>query len=88
MEAACGATALWAMNALLGNPVMENDLLAWSSEVGSDVPFFFSSGTAVCTGRGEQVESLPPLPEKALWVVKPEEGLPTPAVFRQLDLGH
>lgn len=47
------ATALWAANELNGGLVSEKELQDWSSEIGSDVPFFFSHGAAYCTGRGE-----------------------------------
>jgi len=47
------ATALWAANELNGGLVTENELQDWSSEIGSDIPFFFSHGAAYCTGRGE-----------------------------------
>ncbi|CAL5336871.1 unnamed protein product [Camellia sinensis] len=33
--------------------VSEKELQEWSSEIGSDVLFFFSQGAAYCTGRGE-----------------------------------
>jgi 4-diphosphocytidyl-2-C-methyl-D-erythritol kinase len=81
-----GATALWAINRLLGFPVATSDLMAWAAEIGADVAFFFSSGTAYCTGRGEMIRSLPPLPSQNLHLVKPLAGLSTPAVYRQLDL--
>lgn len=47
------ATALWAANRLNGDLVAEKQLQTWSAEIGSDVPFFFSKGSAYCTGRGE-----------------------------------
>lgn len=47
------ATALWAANQFSGCPATEKELQEWSSEIGSDVPFFFSHGAAYCTGRGE-----------------------------------
>lgn len=47
------ATALWAANQFSGCPATEKELQEWSSEIGSDVPFFFSQGAAYCTGRGE-----------------------------------
>lgn len=47
------ATALWAANQLNGGLVSEKELQDWSSEIGSDIPFFFSRGAAFCTGRGE-----------------------------------
>lgn len=80
------ATTLWALNELLEKPVTETELSAWSSEIGSDIPFFFSSGTAYCIGRGECVRSLNPLPQTSLWIVKPQHGLSTPAVYRRVNL--
>lgn len=47
------ATALWAANQFSGSLATEKELQEWSSEIGSDVPFFFSQGAAYCTGRGE-----------------------------------
>lgn len=47
------ATALWAANQFNGSLATEKELQEWSSEIGSDVPFFFSQGVAYCTGRGE-----------------------------------
>lgn len=83
------ATTLWALNALHGFPVTVSELQIWSSEIGSDIPFFFSKGTAYCTGRGECVEELSPLPSQKVTIIKPPSGLPTPAVyarFRSLGL--
>lgn len=53
------ATALWGMNVLAGAPLTEGELMALGAEIGSDVAFFFSSGVAYCSGRGERVQSLP-----------------------------
>ena len=47
------ATALWAANQFIGGLATEKELLDWSGDIGSDVPFFFSNGAAYCTGRGE-----------------------------------
>ena len=80
------AAALFAANRLCGCPASEEDLVAWSGEIGSDISFFFSTGTAYCTGRGEVVEPLAPLPAADLYIVKPPDGLSTPAVFKALDL--
>lgn len=80
------ATTLWGLNRLCGSSIAIETLAEWGAELGSDVPFFFSSGTAYCTGRGEKVDSLSPLPARRVWIVKPEGGLPTPAVYKKLDL--
>lgn len=57
------ATAMFAFNKLTSFPASQRDLKEWSADIGSDITFFFSSGTAYCTGRGEIVETLPSLPE-------------------------
>lgn len=82
-----GATALYGLNLLSGSPVREKELQEWSLELGSDVPFFFSSGSACCFGRGEQVESSAALKQAwPLWLIVPPWGMSTPAVYKKLDL--
>ncbi|MFZ0564573.1 MAG: 4-(cytidine 5'-diphospho)-2-C-methyl-D-erythritol kinase [Chlamydiales bacterium] len=81
------ATTLWALNVLNGRIASPEDLKEWSSEIGSDIPFFFSQGTAYCTGRGERIQNLPSLPfSKTYSLVKPEESLSTPLIYKSLDL--
>lgn len=83
------ATAMYAFNALCGFPASNDEMKLWSGDIGSDITFFFSSGTAYCTGRGEIVQPLPPLPEwqnARVHVFKPDEGLSTGMVFKNLDL--
>jgi len=82
------AAALFGANALCGFPASEQDLLEWAGDIGSDISFFFSGGTAYCTGRGEIVRPVAPLPNppEQVWLVKPPEGLSTPKVFKTLDL--
>ncbi len=79
------ATTLWACNQLTNTKASIADLKQWSGEIGSDIPFFFSHGTAHCTGRGEIVRDLPNLPIHSLWVVKPSKGLSTPEVYHRLN---
>lgn len=80
------ATTLWALNQLHGSPATLSQLIEMGSQIGSDVAFFFSSGTAYCTGRGEILEprSLPS-PLKG-WLAKPSYGLSTPLVYRHTRL--
>jgi len=80
------ATALWAMNELSGNNISLQQLMQWGGELGSDVPFFLSTGTAYCTGRGEKILSLSPPKGPALTLVKPPLGLSTPKVFGALNI--
>lgn len=81
------ATALWAMNALCGNVASESDLFEWSKELGSDVPFFFSKGTAHCTGRGERIEQRQMEKENTFWIAKPKFGLSTALVYQHCEPG-
>ncbi|MBA2367491.1 MAG: 4-(cytidine 5'-diphospho)-2-C-methyl-D-erythritol kinase [Candidatus Protochlamydia sp.] len=78
------ATTLWACNHFAGYPVSDEQLIQWGSEIGSDISFFFSKGTAHCTGRGEHVNTLPSLPQQYFWVIKPSIGLSTADVFKQI----
>lgn len=79
------ATTLKGLNLLCGSPYTEKELQAWSAELGSDVPFFFSSGAAYCTGRGERVRDLPhyQFPYR-LSLHTPPEGLSTARVYQEL----
>lgn len=82
------ATALWACNHFARQPVPFRDLMQWAGEIGSDISFFFSQGTAYCTRRGEVVRSLSQLPKRSLWIVKPQGGLSTPEVYRRLNFSQ
>lgn len=79
------ATTLWALNELSGQKIEEKDLRTWAGELSSDAPFFFSTGTAYVTGRGEKVFSLPPLEKMTLYLAKPKGGLSTPLVYRHCE---
>lgn len=80
------ATTLFALNQMIGNPYSESTLAEWGSELGSDVPFFFSTGAALCEGRGEKVVPVHDLPQMTFSLSKPAFGLSTPDVYRALDL--
>lgn len=79
------ATTLWAFNQLVGGLVSTEQLQEWSAEIGSDIPFFFSEGSAYCRGRGEIVYPIRwSSPYQSCWIVKLPIGLPTPEVYRSL----
>lgn len=80
------ATVLWGCDQLAKTKIALTTLKHWGAEIGSDVPFFFSQGTAYCTGKGETVYHLPALASRTLWIVKPSSGLSTPEVYRRLKL--
>ena len=60
-------------------------LEALSAAVGSDVPFCVRGGTALATGRGEKLESLPDMPACEFIICKPDFSVSTPELFRKLD---
>lgn len=80
------ATTLYALNELCGRPATQTELQAWAGAIGSDVPFFFSEGTALCEGRGEILYPLPPLDEPSIYLVKPVEGISTARVFSHVKV--
>lgn len=80
------STVLWALNGLYSTGISAETLSAWAAELGSDTSFFFSLGTALCSGRGEIVRNQPLLPQRQVTIVKPKKGLSTPAVFKALQL--
>ncbi len=80
------ATTLWALNELMGRPATFTQLKEMGAAIGSDVAFFFSSGTAYCTGRGEILEPFAlPTPLKG-WLAKPFYGLSTPLVYKNTKI--
>ncbi len=83
------ATTLFMLNQLFGSPVGEAELQALSAQIGSDVPFFFSKGTALCTGRGDILTDMA-LPKKLpAFIAKPRlMKLSTPSVYRLCKPGE
>lgn len=81
------ATTLWALNKMAGTRIDNAQLATWSSELGSDIPFFFSLGSAYCTGRGEIVKRVN-IPISKVWIIKPPQGLSTPLVYKNIDLAR
>ena len=78
------AAVLRALNRLCG--AMDGaELEALSAAVGSDVPFCVRGGTALATGRGEMLESLPDMPDCEFLICKPDFSISTPELFRKLD---
>ena len=81
------AAALVALNALWKLYLDVDELARVAAGLGTDVPFFLLGGTALASGRGDQVEPLPdPLP-RWLVILVPAEPLPdkTRQIYSQLD---
>jgi len=79
------AAVLVAMNTLWELGVPRRDLHVLAAQLGSDVPFALHGGTALGTGRGEELATV--LARSTFhWVLAfAEGGLSTPAVFAEID---
>lgn len=79
------AGVLVALNSLWELGLARRDLHALAAELGSDVPFALHGGTALGTGRGEELATV--LARNTFhWVLAfAKGGLSTPKVFRELD---
>lgn len=79
------AAALVGCDVLWGTGLTRDELGKIGAQLGSDVPFSLHGGTALGTGRGEQLT--PVLGQGTYsWVLAlPEGGLSTPEVYAQLD---
>ena len=79
------AAALVALDALWGLGLGREELLGLGAELGADVPFALTGGTAIGTGRGDRLS--PALARGTFhWVIAlSEPGLSTPAVYTALD---
>nr|WP_090280396.1 4-(cytidine 5'-diphospho)-2-C-methyl-D-erythritol kinase [Mycolicibacterium komanii]CRL76500.1 4-diphosphocytidyl-2-C-methyl-D-erythritol kinase [Mycolicibacterium komanii] len=79
------AAVLVAMNTLWELGVPRRDLHTLAARLGSDVPFALHGGTALGTGRGEELATV--LARTTFhWVLAfADGGLSTPAVFSEID---
>ncbi|MFT4124527.1 MAG: 4-(cytidine 5'-diphospho)-2-C-methyl-D-erythritol kinase [Microbacteriaceae bacterium] len=79
------AATLLACDTLWGTGLGREEMLELASELGADVPFALTGGTAIGTGRGDQLS--PALATGSFeWVlVLRDTGLSTPEVYRELD---
>lgn len=79
------AATLVACDALWGTGLSRDELVGLAAELGADVPFALLGGTAIGTGRGDQLS--PALAKGTFhWVlVLSDSGLGTPDVFAALD---
>lgn len=80
-----GAATLVACAQMWGVELSPHRLQAMAAQLGSDVPFLLAGRTALGRGRGEQVA---PVLSRGVyhWVFALDsEGLPTPAVYDELD---
>lgn len=73
-------TRLWNLDLDLAS------LLRLGAQLGADVPFFLAGGTALGTGRGDDISPLAEAPRSEVVLVKPPFGVPTADAYRWLDV--
>ena len=79
------AATLVAMDALYKLDATREELLELGSELGSDVPFMIAGGTAVGTGRGDQLTAALSRGTYHWVFALSSVGLSTPAVYGECD---
>jgi 4-diphosphocytidyl-2-C-methyl-D-erythritol kinase len=79
------AATLWALTKLWQLDLDGVALRRLGSKLGADVPFFVEGGTALGTGRGDEIQPLPDVPALAVLVVMPPFGVPTADAYRWVD---
>ena len=81
-DAAC---VLKSLNALYGEPLTMEELMALALPLGADVPFALLGGTARARGIGEQLTPLKNRLAAHYLIVKPPVGVPTGQAFHLAD---
>ena len=79
------AAALLALDKLYDTNLTTEQLCVMGLQVGADVPFCVLGGTAMVTGIGEGLKSLPALPDCHIVIAQPADGVSTAAAYAALD---
>ncbi|MFI5177611.1 MAG: 4-(cytidine 5'-diphospho)-2-C-methyl-D-erythritol kinase [Vicinamibacterales bacterium] len=79
------AAALVALNTIWEGRRSRRDLARLGAELGADVPFFLQGGTALGTGRGDEVYPVDDAARLSAVIVKPSFGVATADAYRWLD---
>lgn len=81
------ATTLIGLSALWGIPATAGELAEIGTEIGADVPFFLSGGTALGKGRGTDISGMPDIREKFILVITPNVEIHTAKAYAELGAG-
>lgn len=78
------AATLRGLNRLWGLHISDKELQTLGAELGSDVPFCVTGGTAIATGRGERLEHIANPPQCWVVLAKPPINVSTADVYGRL----
>ena len=79
------AATLLALARLWRCEVTLDDLRTVARQLGADVPFFLTGGTALGLGRGDEVYPLRDVPTRWMLLLVPAVGVATPDAYARLD---
>lgn len=79
------AATLLACDALWGTDLTREQLLDLAAQLGADVPFAFTGGTAIGTGRGDQLSPALAMGQFQWVLAFADFGMSTPEVYSELD---
>lgn len=79
------ATVLKGMRQIFGEPKSAADLHELARDLGADVAFFLVGGTALGTGRGDEIAPLEDLREREIWLATPPVSISTAQIFADYD---
>ncbi len=80
------ATTIYAINSLYNLNLSREEMSGIGLEIGSDVPFFFSSGQAEITGRGEKIRDISLPLDYSIVLITPDIVISTAESYRRLKL--
>ncbi len=75
------AATLLGLNRIHGYRLGVDRLHEIAAKLGSDIPFFLTTGASLCTGRGERIEAVPSPPSLSVLLLKPSFSVPTPDAY-------
>lgn len=78
------AVALIGLRRLWELEIDDDNISEIAEELGSDVPFFLTGGTAIGAGRGEIIEEMPDVDTMFILIVTPNVDVSTKAAFEQM----
>jgi len=79
------AAVFKALREVFGIEVDDSELMDLGVKIGADVPYCIMGGTALCEGIGDIITPLAPFKNQILVLVKPNFGVSTKEVYKNLD---
>lgn len=80
-----GAGVLVALNELYRTNLSVEQLCEFSKNIGADIPFCLTGGTALVEGIGEKITKIHDLPDCDFVIAKPKGGISTQRAFSEYD---